>query len=74
MMPNLWSVTETLREAAAHGPVDGNVEAIESDLALCDEVNPIRAPGQWIPLSDPARSARLLQTLTLQVPRHGTLR
>jgi len=31
------------------------VEAIESGLALCDEVNPIPAPGQRILLSDPAR-------------------
>jgi len=31
------------------------VEAIESGLAVCDEVNPIPAPGQRILLSDPAR-------------------
>jgi len=49
------------------------VEAIESGRALCDEVNPIPAPGQRIPLSDPARSACLLRAPTLQEPWHGTL-
>ena len=44
------------------------VEAIESGLALCDEVNPIPAPGQRIPLSIHRADARLLQALTLQEP------
>jgi len=44
------------------------VEAIESGLALCDEVSPIPAPGQRIPLSIHRADARPLQALTLQEP------
>jgi hypothetical protein len=49
------------------------VEATESGPALCDEVNPIPALGQRIPLSIHRRNRRLLQALTLQELRHGTL-
>jgi len=55
------------------GLTTGFVAETESGPALCDEVNPILAPGQRIPPSIHRADARLLQTLTLQELWHGTL-